>query len=97
MPQQEKREPVSKNIIDALNILMDSDELSSFRLVGGTSLSLQFGHRQSIDIDLFTDDEYGTINFNAIDSFLRDKFSYIDPKNFFGKWSRTNVLYWRIC
>ena len=82
MPQQEKREPVSKNIIDALNILMDSDELSSFRLVGGTSLSLQFGHRQSIDIDLFTDDEYGTINFNAIDSFLRDKFSYTDPKNF---------------
>lgn len=76
------REPVSKNIIDALHILMDSDELSSFRLVGGTSLSLQYGHRQSIDIDLFTDDDYGTINFNAIDSFLRYKFSYTDPKNF---------------
>lgn len=27
----------------------------SFRLVGGTSLSLQIGHRLSVDIDLFTD------------------------------------------
>lgn len=30
-------------------------ELSTFRLVGGTSLALQIGHRTSIDIDLFTD------------------------------------------
>jgi hypothetical protein len=28
-----------------------------FRLVGGTSLALQIGHRQSIDIDLFGDQE----------------------------------------
>ncbi|WP_187774867.1 nucleotidyl transferase AbiEii/AbiGii toxin family protein [Pedobacter sp. BS3] len=30
-------------------------ELSNFRLVGGTALSLLLGHRKSIDIDLFTD------------------------------------------
>jgi len=35
-----------------------SDPLfEEFRLVGGTSLALQIGHRQSIDIDLFGDQE----------------------------------------
>jgi len=32
---------------------MTVDEFSNLRLVGGTSLSLQIGHRKSIDIDLF--------------------------------------------
>lgn len=34
---------------------MTLDVLHSFRLVGGTSLSLQIGHRKSVDIDLFSD------------------------------------------
>ena len=29
-------------------------ELADFHLVGGTALSLQLGHRNSIDLDLFT-------------------------------------------
>jgi hypothetical protein len=61
---------------------MDAHELSSFRLVGGTSLSLQFRHRQSLDIDLFTDAEYGIINFRAIDSFLKKSFNYTDFGNY---------------
>ena len=81
MSKNEITKPVSKEILDAIQILMDSDELSSFRLVGGTALSLQFIHRQSIDIDLFTDAEYGTVNFIAIDSFLKKKFHYIDFGN----------------
>lgn len=51
---------------------MVADVFSDFRLVGGTALSLLRGHRMSIDIDLFTDAEYGTINFEAIDLFLRE-------------------------
>ncbi|WP_235280572.1 nucleotidyl transferase AbiEii/AbiGii toxin family protein [Myroides profundi] len=35
-----------------------------FRLVGGTALSLQVGHRMSIDIDLFTDNPYSTVDFD---------------------------------
>ncbi len=31
-------------------------ELKEFHLVGGTSLALQLGHRNSIDIDLFSGD-----------------------------------------
>lgn len=81
MSKNEITKPVSQEIIDALQILMESDELASFRLVGGTSLSLQFRHRQSIDIDLFTDDDYGTISFKAIDSFLKQNFNYTDFGN----------------
>lgn len=33
---------------------MSLDELKHFNLVGGTALSLQYGHRTSIDLDLFT-------------------------------------------
>lgn len=48
-----------------------------FRLVGGTSLSLQLGHRVSVDIDLFTDEPYGSIDFTAIDQYLRTAFPYV--------------------
>jgi hypothetical protein len=33
-------------------------ELKNFYLVGGTALALQYGHRNSIDIDLFTEKEF---------------------------------------
>lgn len=49
----------------------------SFRLVGGTALSLQRGHRMSDDIDLFTDAPYGSIDFHAIDTLFRDTFKYV--------------------
>lgn len=62
----------------SLEILMSSKIFENFRLVGGTSLSLQLGHRISVDIDLFSDVEYGSINFEEIESFLSTKFNYID-------------------
>ncbi|WP_238857789.1 nucleotidyl transferase AbiEii/AbiGii toxin family protein [Poritiphilus flavus] len=62
----------------SLDKLMEIDELDEFRLVGGTSLSLQMGHRESVDIDLFTDQEYGTVDFNKIDEILRKSFVYVD-------------------
>lgn len=46
--------------------LMAAKEFDSFRLVGGTSLSLQLGHRISVDIDLFTDAPYGTVDFASL-------------------------------
>lgn len=48
----------------------------TFRLVGGTSLSLQLGHRMSIDIDLFTDAPYGSLDFKQIEEYLKDRFLY---------------------
>jgi hypothetical protein len=61
-----------------LETLMESDIFSEFRLVGGTALSLQLGHRMSDDIDLFTDGLYGSIDFEKIDAFFRDIFPCVD-------------------
>ncbi len=72
---------VSNLLFDILNQLMHADEFNKFRLVGGTALSLQKGHRYSIDIDLFTDEEYDSINFESIDSYLRKNFNYVDTGN----------------
>lgn len=40
--------------LQLLKQLMQDQELRSFRLVGGTALALQLGHRISVDLDLFT-------------------------------------------
>ena len=48
-------ETISPDCRELLTELMRMPELKRFRLVGGTALSLQFGHRVSVDIDLFTD------------------------------------------
>jgi hypothetical protein len=51
---------VNPILLKCLRTLMDCAIFDKFRLVGGTSLSLQLGNRVSVDIDLFTDSEYGT-------------------------------------
>ena len=56
--------------------LMNEPIFDNFRLVGGTALSLQIGHRISVDIDLFSDAEYGSINFENIENFLHQKYKY---------------------
>lgn len=48
------KETVSTEMWELLQKLMKDEKLKDFNLVGGTSLSLQIGHRLSIDIDLFT-------------------------------------------
>ncbi|WP_394906094.1 nucleotidyl transferase AbiEii/AbiGii toxin family protein [uncultured Mesonia sp.] len=68
---------VSDLLWESLNTLMTIEEFNSFRLVGGTSLSLQQGHRESIDIDLFTDAEYDSIDFNRLEEILNDLFPYV--------------------
>jgi predicted nucleotidyltransferase len=72
---------VSPLLQDVLEFLMQRPELAKFRLVGGTSLSLQLGHRISTDIDLFTDAAYGSIDFDAIDRMLRNSFAYFQESS----------------
>lgn len=69
---------VSETLAEVLKKLMQLEELTNFRLVGGTSLCLQLGHRESYDIDMFTDMEYGTIDFGKIDGIIRKQFAYVD-------------------
>lgn len=68
---------VNELLKQSLLSLMSVREFESFRLVGGTSLSLQLGHRISVDIDLFTDVTYGSIDFNALESCLKEKFAHV--------------------
>ncbi len=61
---------------NTLITLMKSNVFASFRLVGGTALSLQLGHRLSVDIDLFSDVPYGSIDFKGVDEFIEKTFPY---------------------
>lgn len=53
---------VEPHALDILKALMHIPELENFFLVGGTALSLLYGHRKSADIDLFS-----TANFSNDD------------------------------
>jgi hypothetical protein len=57
---------VSPLLKEILLDLMQEEIFSPFRLVGGTALSLQIGHRISVDIDMFSDADYGSIDFISI-------------------------------
>ena len=69
---------VTPQLKSALDWLMSEEIFNAFRLVGGTALSLQLGHRESVDIDMFSDLGYGDIDFEAIDSHLNNSFDYVD-------------------
>jgi predicted nucleotidyltransferase component of viral defense system len=47
-------ETVEPHTFSVLRKLMQMPELQDFALVGGTALSLLYGHRMSIDLDLFS-------------------------------------------
>lgn len=52
------KETVKPGTLDLIQKLMKDQWLDSFYLVGGTALSLRIGHRQSIDIDLFSSSDF---------------------------------------
>lgn len=60
----------------SLEKLMSEDDFAPFRLVGGTNLSLRYGHRLSDDIDLFTDAEYRSLDFKIFENFLKSTFPF---------------------
>ena len=44
---------ITSHTLELLKVLMAAPLFSSLRLVGGTALALQYGHRNSIDLDFF--------------------------------------------
>lgn len=56
----------SQQLLNVLKTLMAAKEFNAFRLVGGTALSLLRGHRESVDIDMFSDAPYDSIDFRSI-------------------------------
>lgn len=65
---------VSPSLVNVLKRLMSMPSLKDFVLVGGTNLALQRGHRQSIDIDLFSDKDIKDINLDNIATDLASSF-----------------------
>ena len=68
------KETVAPATLGLLNQLMTIDALEGFALVGGTNLSLQLGHRLSIDLDLFTNQPFDT---SKVKSAIEKNFSHI--------------------
>lgn len=73
-----REETVEPGTLELLKKIIAIPELKHFRLVGGTALSLLFGHRKSIDLDLFTDQPLEKENFIPI---LQDTFDRIITVN----------------
>ncbi len=51
---------VKPNTLELLRSFMQKEYLNSFVLVGGTALALQMGNRESIDLDLFSTDDFSS-------------------------------------
>ena len=72
---------------ETLYTLMEESLFTPFRLVGGTNLSLRLGHRLSVDIDLFTDAPYDSLDYKSFENFLKSKYHYYlstDPTSMIG-------------
>ena len=65
---------VSNPLLSILRRLMSSEVFKDFRLVGGTALALQRGHRRSVDIDLFTDLDYADMPIAKMRDYLEKEF-----------------------
>ena len=64
-------ETIEPGTLAVLKQLMDMEVLSDFALVGVTALALRYGHRISVDLDLFTE---GVMDREAILAALTDVF-----------------------
>jgi hypothetical protein len=65
-------------LIKILKELMIANEFSEFRLSGDTALVLQRGHRESAEIYLSTNKKSASINFNAMEKFLKENYEYVE-------------------
>lgn len=63
--------------LELLENLQSDSELTNFFLVGGTALALQLGHRQSIDLDLFTTLPFETAH---LQEYLNKKYQFHTDK-----------------
>ncbi len=66
------KETIESGTLELLRKLQSEALLSSFNLVGGTSLALRMGHRKSVDLDLFTKDDFGL---QELKEFLVNKYN----------------------
>jgi predicted nucleotidyltransferase component of viral defense system len=75
---------LAPDTLELLKTLMQKPYLNDFLLVGGTALSMQIGHRISVDLDLFSNEIFDT---TELKSLLAEDFS-----SFIAEFERGNSL-----
>jgi Nucleotidyl transferase AbiEii toxin, Type IV TA system len=78
-------ETVEPHTLSVLKKLMQMLELQGFALVGGTALSLLYGHRMSVDLDLFSNKAFENADvIEALQKEFHDRFIIEDKPARFG-------------
>ncbi|SCW61943.1 nucleotidyl transferase AbiEii/AbiGii toxin family protein [Mucilaginibacter sp. NFR10] len=73
-----RKETVEPATLELLKKIVSFPGFEQFRLVGGTALSLLYGHRLSIDLDFFTDQP---LDKEFIKETLSDNFNQVRSEN----------------
>jgi len=78
-------ETVEPGTFSLLKELMNLPELKAFSLVGGTALALRYGHRSSVDLDLFFHEKFDhpTI-IGSLQETFKNRFVYKQQHTQFG-------------
>ena len=78
-------ETVEPGTLSLLNELMVLPSLNAFSLVGGTALALRFGHRNSVDLDLFYHEKFDPLQIiEALETKFQNRFVYKQQHTQFG-------------
>lgn len=70
---------VEPRTLDVLKKLLALPELNDFYLVGGTALALYYGHRKSVDLDLFSTADFQPESLLPVLEINFPDFSYTKP------------------
>jgi hypothetical protein len=78
-------EAVEPGTFSLLKRLMTLSSLKPFSLVGGTALALRYGHRSSVDLDLFYHENFDhELVIEELGAIFRDSFEYKQQNTQFG-------------
>lgn len=78
-------ETVEPGTFSILRELMEVPALSGFSLVGGTALSLLYGHRVSVGLDLFSNKPFENVEvIQALKDFFKDRLAIEEKQPRFG-------------
>lgn len=57
---------VEAHTLELLKVFMGQELFAPLRLVGGTALALQYGHRQSVDLDMFGPAQFDSLEIRQV-------------------------------
>ena len=71
---------IEDKTFELLGRLMSDEKFNEFHLAGGTALALQIGHRKSIDLDLFS---FENFNYEELNKYIKANYEFVE--SFFEK------------